>query len=215
MLLAANMVNAERLVRLMGYDRLRPHDRARILFIGGRFLSLEWTGLNTMYRVIAIVGGGLALAACSSTPDWMSLDALKPAPAMDTVSFESVPPGAEAKTSNGQTCRTPCSLALPANAAMTVTFTLNGYQAATENIEPVSTGTELPTLRPNPVLVELTPAPPPPKPAKPVKPVKKPVAKKPAAKPEAKKPATTSSSEPPATMAAPPQQQAPWPQPTR
>ena len=42
----------------------------------------------------------------------MSLDALKPAPIMDTVRFESEPPGAEAKTSDGQTCRTPCALAL-------------------------------------------------------------------------------------------------------
>jgi hypothetical protein len=93
---------------------------------------------------------------------------------------------------------------------MTVTFTLEGYQPATENIEPTSGGTELPTLRPNPVLVELTPAPPP---LKPVTPVKKPVAKKPAAKP-----AATSSSEPAPVMAAPAQQQGSWPsppQPTR
>jgi len=186
-----------------------------------------------MYRVIVFVGAGLALAACSSTPDWMSLEALKPAPAMDTVSFESVPPGAEAKTSNGQSCRTPCSLALPANATITVTFTLNGYEPATQNIEPVSAGSELPTLRPNPVEIELTPAPPPPKlmkPEKPKKPVKKPAAKKPAAKkPVAKKPAatpaaqeptatSTSAPPPPPMMAPPAQQQAPWPsapQPTR
>ena len=68
----------------------------------------------------------------------MNLDALKPAPAMDTVRFESEPPGAEAKTSNGQTCRTPCALALPINAPIAVTFTLNGYQPESENIEPVS-----------------------------------------------------------------------------
>src|SRR5665647_1463162 len=91
-----------------------------------------------MYRVIMIVGGALALAACSSTPDWMNLDALKPAPIMDTVRFESEPPGAEAKTSNGQTCRTPCALALPVNTPMTVTFTLNGYTPESENIEPIS-----------------------------------------------------------------------------
>jgi hypothetical protein len=173
-----------------------------------------------MYRVIMIVSGGLALAACS-TPDWMSLDALKPAPAMDTVQFESVPPGAEAKTSTGQTCRTPCSLSLPANATMTVTFMLAGYEPATENIEPVSMGTELPALQPNPVSVELTPAPPA---VKPAKPAKKPVAKKRTAKPAAKKPAakppaTTNTSSPPAmTAPEPAQQQAPWPsppQPTR
>jgi hypothetical protein len=171
-----------------------------------------------MYRVIAIVIGGFALAACS-TPDWMNLDALKPAPAMDTVQFESEPPGAEAKTSTGQTCRTPCSLSLPANATMTVTFTLAGYEPATENIEPVAMGTELPALRPNPVSVELTPAPPPKPVAK--KQTAKRTAKKPAAKkkPAATPPATTSSSSPPPMAPSEPAQpQAPWPsppQPTR
>jgi hypothetical protein len=140
----------------------------------------------------------------------MSLDALKPAPSMDTVRFESEPPGAEAKTSNGQTCSTPCALPLPVNAAMTVTFTLNGYQPATENIEPTSAGLGMPELRPNPVVVELLPAPPPPRSVKPAKPGKKPVAKKPAAKRAAKKPAATSSSAP-APMTAGPAQQAPWP----
>jgi hypothetical protein len=176
-----------------------------------------------MYRVLVIMGAAFALAACSSTPDWLSLEALKPAPAMDTVSFESVPPGAEAKTSSGQTCRTPCSLALPANATINVTFTLLGYEPATETIEPVSGGSELPTLRPNPVVVELAPAPPPPKAEKPKKTTKKPAAKKPAAKkPVAKKPAakpaeqqpantTTSAPPPPPMMSPPAQQQAPWP----
>ena len=68
-----------------------------------------------MYRVIAIVGGALALAACSSTSsDWLSLDGLKPGPVMDTVRFESEPPGADVKTASGQTCKTPCALAMPA-----------------------------------------------------------------------------------------------------
>jgi len=149
----------------------------------------------------------------------MSLDALKPAPSMETVRFESEPPGAEAKTSNGQTCRTPCALALPVNAGTTVTFVLNGYLPATENIDPVTAGSGMPELRPNPVQVELTPsAAPPPKPVKPVKPEKKPVAKKPAAKPAAKKPApkkpAAATSSGPAPMQPAPaqqQQQAPWP----
>lgn len=127
-----------------------------------------------MYRVIAIITGGLTLAACSSSSDWMHLDALKPAPLADTVRFESEPPGAEAKTSNGQTCRTPCALALPVDAPLTVVFTLNGYQAESETIEPVSLSGNPTELRPNPVIVELTPAPPPP--------AKKPAARKPAAK---------------------------------
>ena len=156
-----------------------------------------------MYRVFLIVSGALALAACSSTPEWLNLDALKPAPIMDTVRFESEPPGAEAKTSNGQTCRTPCALALPVNSPLTVTFTLNGYQPESESLEPISASGDPTQLRPNPVLVQLTPAPPPPKPVKKPAPKKK-VATKPAA-------ATRSA---PASMTAPPAQQqapAPWP----
>lgn len=160
-----------------------------------------------MYRVIAIVVGGLALAACSSTPEWMSLDALKPAPQVDTVRFESEPPGAEATTSNGQTCRTPCALALPVEAPLTVTFTLTGYLPESETIQPISLSDNPTEMRPNPVLIALTPAPPPPKPVS-KKRTRKPVAKKkPAAKPAAQPAAMTA---PPMTPAAPPPP-APWP----
>src|SRR5665213_568330 len=172
----------------------------------------------TMYRVIAIIAGALTLAACSSAPDWMHLDAFKSAPIADTVRFESEPPGAEAKTSNGQTCRTPCALALPVDAPLTVVFTLNGYQPETETIEPVSLSGIAPELRPNPVIVELTPAPPPPPVKKPA--AKKPVAKKPPASKNAPKTAPKTAAKPvarPASAAAPspigaePAQQAPAP----
>ena len=135
----------------------------------------------------------------------MNLDALKPAPMMDTVRFESEPPGAEAKTSNGQTCRTPCALALPANAPIAVTFSLNGYQPDSENLESIPNSNGFPELRPNPVQVELTPAPPPPKP------LKKPTAKKKTgAKPAAKPKPKTSAAPGPAPQA---QQEAPAPWP--
>jgi len=166
-----------------------------------------------MYRVFAICAGALTLAACSSTPEWMSLDGLKPAPQVSTVQFESEPPGAEAKISNGQTCRTPCALALPVDAPLTVTFTLTGFQPETEALVPlVLTGS--PTeLQPNPVAVALTPAPPPPKPAA-KKPARKPVAKKPAPKPAPKAasaPAARPASPPPMTAAPASQAPAPWP----
>lgn len=155
-----------------------------------------------MYRVLAIAGGALALAACSSSPDWASLDAFKSGPSLETVSLESEPPGAEAKASNGQTCRTPCALALPVDAASSVTFTLNGYQPETEKLEVIQTTGEPPRLRPNPVVVELTPG-------------SAPVAKKPAKKPAAKKPAvrpTAAALPAPASMtAAPAQAPSPWP----
>jgi hypothetical protein len=163
--------------------------------------SLEGT-VNMMYRVLAIAGGALALAACSSSSDWASLDVFKSGPSLDTVSLESEPPGAEAKASNGQTCRTPCALALPVDAASSVTFTLNGYQPETERLEVIQTTGEPPRLRPNPVVVELTPGSAPA--AK--KPAKKPAAKKPAAKP-----AAAAAPAPTPMTAAPAQAPSPWP----
>jgi len=156
-----------------------------------------------MYRVFAVIGSAFALAACSSSSDWMNLDALKSGPSLDTVSLESEPPGAEAKASNGQTCRTPCALALPVDAASSVTFTLNGYQPETEKLEAITSTGEPPRLRPNPVVVELTPA----GPAVAKKPApKKPVAKKPAAKP-----AAAAAPAPSPMTAAPAQASSPWP----
>lgn len=170
-----------------------------------------------MYRVIAIIGGALILAGCS-TSQFGSLDAFKPAPMMDTVSFETDPPGADAKISNGQTCRTPCSLALPTDQPLTVTFALNGYESESETLAPVVTTGEPPRLRPNPVSAELTPAAARPpaakrtakKPAKPA--AKKPAAKKPAPK-TSSGPAAAPSSAPAPTFAPPPAGSSPWPSP--
>jgi hypothetical protein len=180
---------------------LHVRDDALILPAGERRLVARSGTVNMMYRVLAIFGGALALAACSSTPDWMNLDGLKPGPSLDTVSFESEPPGAEAKASNGQTCRTPCSLALPIDTASSVTFTLNGYLPETEKLQTITATGEPPRLQPNPVVVELTPGAPP-------------VAKKPPAKkPVAKKPARPKPAAAAAPAAAPPPAQAaaPWP----
>ncbi len=162
-----------------------------------------------MHRCAAIAFASVTLAACSG----VSLDALKPQPLTDTVRFESEPPGAEAKVSNGQTCTTPCSLALPASGSYSVAFSLNGYEPESDNIELVTEGNGTPNLRPNPVLVELTPAPPPPK--KP--PAKKPTRKKAVAKNKKKpvaaaKPVAQTAA--PAPAAAPvAQSQAPAPSP--
>jgi len=176
-----------------------------------RPVSLQWASVvkslegtvNMMYRVLAIVGSALALAACSSSSDWAS-DAFKSGPSLDTVSLESEPPGAEAKASNGQTCRTPCALALPVDAASSVTFTLNGYQPETERLEVIQTTGEPPRLHPNPVVVELTPG----STAGAKKPAKKPAAKKPAARP---KPAAAAAPAPTPMTAAPTQAPSPWP----
>jgi hypothetical protein len=126
--------------------------------------------------------------------------------------FESEPPGADVKTSTGQTCRTPCALSVAAN-ELTATFTLNGYQpqtvpvrmsVSTEGVDPATGQVPPPRMMPNPVYTELMLAvpvrrPPPPPAAKPAQ-KKKP---KTAAKP--KPPAEPMSSAP---ASAPP---SPWP----
>jgi PEGA domain len=164
-----------------------------------------------MYRIIAIVAGALALAACS-TSGWLNLDALKPKPPMETVRFESVPPGAQVQLPNGQTCLTPCAYPLESNGTYAVTYTLTGYQPASGTIAPVSMGDGTTQLRPNPVTVELAPVKPPPK--KKVRhrrPVKKKMVK-PARKPAPKKPAAAIAPPPPPAAAPPPQQApSPWP----
>src|ERR1700688_2881018 len=118
-----------------------------------------------MRRVIVIAVAGASLAGCSS----FSLDAFKPTPPSVQGQLESVPPGAEARTSLGPSCKTPCSVALPApDAGFSVTYTLNRFQPATIPVQvihvpgdfstPAST-----TIDPNPVVAELQPAGPPPR----------------------------------------------------
>jgi hypothetical protein len=159
--------------------------------------------MMNMYRVIAVLGAGIALAGCSSSSSSSWLDSLKPAPPTETISFESEPAGADVKTSTGQTCKAPCSLAVPANAPLTVTFSLDGYLADSEQIELVAQGDGTSKLRPNPVTVELTPAPP--------APAKKPVRKRAPAKPKPKAAPKPAAAAPAPAPAAPPAASAPAP----
>jgi hypothetical protein len=139
----------------------------------------------------------------------MNLDIFKSGPTMETVRFESEPPGADVKVSSGQTCRTPCALALADPGPYAVTFTLNGFQPDTEQVEMGPMGDDTEKLRPNPVLAALTPTPPPPKPVK-KKPVRRRTIAKPAARPAAQtRPAPSAAPQP----MAPAQQQAPSPSP--
>ena len=149
-----------------------------------------------IHQFLLVIGSAAVLAACSSDAGFKSGSFL------DTVSLESEPPGADAKASNGQTCRTPCSLALPVDASSSITFTLNGYQPETERLEAITSTGEPPRLRPNPVVVELSPAAPSTTKKKSTKP-----AKKPAAAPK------TSAAPPPPPMTAAPAQapSSPWP----
>jgi hypothetical protein len=111
-----------------------------------------------MRRVVVIAVAGLVLAGCSS----FSLDSFKSAPPTVTVQLESVPPGADARTSGGQGCKTPCSVSVPA-ADFTVTYTLNKFQTLTVPVQVVTTPGDITSpattsVDPNPVVAELQPA---------------------------------------------------------
>ncbi len=121
-----------------------------------------------MRRVVVIAVAGASLAGCSS----FSLDSFKSAPPTVQVQMDSIPSGADAKTSVGPGCKTPCSVAVPAvDGGFTVTYTMNKFLPATVPVQiinlpgdfstPAST-----TIDPNPVVAELKPAGPPPKPVR-------------------------------------------------
>src|SRR5262245_19837084 len=118
-----------------------------------------------MSRVIAVMACGFMLAACSTTMP--SLDFMKSAPQAESLAIESEPPGAEAKTSLGQSCRTPCQLSVRPGSEFSVTLALSGYQPQTVSIRPEAGGATAaaPRLAPNPVHVDLQAVAPPKKPA--------------------------------------------------
>ena len=133
-------------------------------------------------RVFAIAVAGASLAGCSS----FSMDSFKPTPPPIQIQLESVPPGADATTSVGPGCKTPCSVAVAApDSGFTVTFAMPRFQPVTVPVQvtrdpgdfttPAST-----TVDPNPVVAELKPAGPPPRKMRPKK-KPKPAAAAPAA----------------------------------
>lgn len=155
-----------------------------------------------MSRAIVIIAVGLTLAGCASGggsgSSWF-----KSEPTPVSVQFQSEPAGAEAKTSAGPACQTPCALAMAPDKEFSVTFSLPGYEPQTIPVQVSKPdGTEVMqevSLQPNPVAVEL--------------------AKSPTKRPPAKKRATTASAKPaakpaatkPAPKPAPEPAAAPWP----
>jgi len=128
-----------------------------------------------MRRFLVIAMAGAGLAGCSS----FSMDAFKSAPPTVQVRLDSVPPGADAKTSSGPGCTTPCSVAVAAaDAGFSVTFTKAKFEPVTIPVQVVNIPGDFSTpastsIDPNPVVAELRPAGPPPKAArKPMRPKK-------------------------------------------
>jgi PEGA domain len=121
---------------------------------------------------VAVFALSTAVAGCSSSGS--TSDMFKPSPPPPQVlQFQSVPAGANVQTAQGQTCSTPCSLAVPVT-SQAVSFSLNGYapqtiQLSVHQAEGSLFSTPPPDLIPNPVVAALQALPPPP-PRKVVKP---------------------------------------------
>jgi hypothetical protein len=164
-----------------------------------------------MRRVIAIAAAGLSLAGCSS----FSWDSFKSAPPPMQVQLDSAPQGADAVTSLGPGCKTPCSVSIPTpQANFSVTFNLPKFQPANVPVTVTHspgdfTSPATTTLDPSPVFAELQPAGPPPRAARKMRPKHrkpKPAAAAPA---EAAPDAAAGSAFPAPAPAAPPPAAAP------
>ena len=160
---------------------------------------------SIMCRVIAIAATALSLGGCSS----FSTDYFKSTPPVMQVQLESTPPGAEARTSLGPSCKTPCSVSVTVpEGGFSVSYTLNQFQPMTIPVQvsgnPGSFFTPGTTrIDPNPVVAQLQPM----VPSKPVRQTMRP--KKP------KKPKNTAAAPPAAGSAFPDAGQAAPPPPPR
>ena len=158
---------------------------------------MVWSDGSIMRRVIAIAATAISLAGCSS----FSTDYFKSAPPPVQLQLESTPPGADARTSIGPACKTPCAVSVtPPEGGFTVSYAMTGFQPATVPVQVIrspgslmSSGTT--KIEPNPVFAQLQPVAPPP-PAKPMRPKRK--------KPKAAAPAAAGSAFPDPGQGAPP-----------
>ena len=107
--------------------------------------------------VAAVVG--ISLTGCSS-----ALSSNSSSEQLQALKFESDPLGAEIRTTQGQTCKTPCELTVPSH-EQPVTITKNDYVPQTVQVtmgpQPDHSFWQNPppTLVPNPVRVVLQPVP--------------------------------------------------------
>jgi hypothetical protein len=110
-------------------------------------------------RAFAIVMCGFGLAACS-TSTIPGFDALKPKPTTTVLLLQSAPADAEARSSLGGDCRTPCTMAIGVAGDFTVSFARDGYEPQTVTVHStMSDGGFMtapsPRLDPDPVSVTL------------------------------------------------------------
>jgi hypothetical protein len=131
--------------------------------------------MTPLVRVCAIASALLAAGCASSS--WNFLPSSITGGANVSLTIESDPPGADASTSLGPACRTPCMIPVPADRGFSVSYSLNGYvpqtiqvtpRTVTDNVVDMAGGssdtfgtTMQVEVTPNPVYAQLQPAPPP------------------------------------------------------
>jgi hypothetical protein len=132
--------------------------------------------MTLLIRVCAVTSALLVSGCASGTPSWNFLPSSITSGANVSLTIESDPPGADASTSLGPSCRTPCMIPVPADRSFTVSYSLNGYLPQAIQVGPGTASgpgydvagapsdgysTPIPELTPNPVYAQLQRAPPP------------------------------------------------------
>jgi hypothetical protein len=178
-----------------------PQGRRPCVFTGKAGRPRLAAGMGSvMLRVrliaVSIVAVSVQLAGCTGSTSSL----FQSSPPKQPLQFESVPPGADVSTADGQTCKTPCSLAVPL-AAQAVNFAMNGYTPQTVPVQLHQDNVFSPsTFTPNPVTATLQAAA---KPALKPKPRKTAAPPKVAAKPAPQAPPTSAQTPAPAPAPAP------------
>jgi len=128
--------------------------------------------MTPLLRVCAVASALLSAGCSSWTPSFSFLSS----GANVSLTIESDPPGADASTSLGPRCRTPCMIPVPADRSFTVSYSLSGYLPQAIQVGPGAASgpgydvagapsdgyaTPMAELTPNPVYAQLQPAPPP------------------------------------------------------
>ena len=142
---------------------------------------VTWSDGSIMRRAFAMAAVAISLAGCTS---FSGFDYFRSTPPTVRLQLESTPPGADARTSIGPGCKTPCAVSVtPPDAGFTVSYSMPGVQPVNIPVQVVKDpggmfAADTFRITPNPVVAELRPPPPPP-PRKPMRPKRK----KPAAPP--------------------------------
>lgn len=147
---------------------------------------VTWSDGSIMRRAITMTAAAISLAGCSSFSTGDSFSYFRSTPPTVRLQLESTPPGADARTSLGPGCKTPCAVSItPPEAGFTVSYSMPGVQPVNLPVQVVKESggmfaSDTFRVTPNPVVAELRPPPPPPPPPK-----MRPKRKKPAAPPAA------------------------------